>query len=147
MQLRLNLTALYERWGFPLQHRRKSFVFLPVECASKLALGEAAPLFEIERNVGGPALLAKRDDPLLPHRTSSGAALAANDDPVDDIEADAPEVLKQRLAREKAHRDVTFLETIQTRQAVFFVLHGHTPPNVGQPGRKLEIVLRSEEHT
>ncbi len=122
------------------------FIFLAVELTSELGFREPAPLFEIERKVGGCALIAKRDDPLFLHRTSSGPALAANDDPVDAIEADCPEVFEKRLTGQEAHRDVTLLETLQTRQTVSFVLHGHTPPNVRQAGRKLEIVLENLAH-
>src|ERR1035437_6369096 len=139
MELRLNLPTLNQRWRAQLPHRRNGLVLLPVEHTSELALWKAPPLFEVERNADGLALIAKRNDPLLPNRTRSWAALASNDDPVDAVEAYRPEVFEQGLTRQKAHRDVTFLEAIQTRQTVSFVLNCHAPPNVRQIGGKLEV--------
>jgi hypothetical protein len=82
-----------------MRHGRGSLVLLAVELTSELCLGEPTPLFEIERNVSADALIAKSDDPLTAHGTSSAAALASNDNPVDTVEADCPNIFEERLTR------------------------------------------------
>jgi hypothetical protein len=81
-------------------------------------------------NAGGVALIANRNDPLSAHRTCPWTALAADDDPIDAIKADRPEVFKQRLTRQKAHCDIAFLEANQARQTMLPVLDDHALPEV-----------------
>src|SRR5208283_5391001 len=76
-----------------LQHRQlrsvgEAVVCLAVEFSASLALMDAAPLLEEERDSGSLALIPKRQHPFLLHRPGTRPALTADDHPVDSVKAD-----------------------------------------------------------
>src|SRR5271166_1333033 len=81
----------------PLHSVGEAVVCLAVEFSASLALMDAAPLLEEERDLASLALIPKRQHPFLLHRPGAGPALTADDHPVDSFQVDLAEVFQQTL--------------------------------------------------
>src|SRR5690606_115832 len=109
---------------------RELVVGAAVEEAAGLALLDVAPLLEEEGDLLGAALTADRAHPGLVHRAGAGAALAADDDPVDAGEVELAEVFEERLDGEEADRGRGVVELFDPGQAVLAILDAHAEPDL-----------------
>ena len=87
-------------------------------------------MFEEERDTGGAALFLNGGDPFLFQGPGTGAAFAADDDPVDAGEVEGAEVFQQGFDGEEFHGGSGAAEGIDAGQAVAAVFHGDAPPDV-----------------
>ena len=84
-----------------MEGERKLIVGAAVERPAGLVLACAAPLLEEEGHPLRATLATDVDDPVSKHRPRAGAALAADDHPVDAAEVEWSQVFQQRLDREE----------------------------------------------
>src|SRR6202162_1387067 len=90
----------------------------------------AAPLLKKKRDSSCFALPLDVENPRLLHRSSSVTAFTSDDDPMDAVEVDFSDVLKQRLDGKETHGRRRRAHFIDPRQTVFAVLDADAPPNV-----------------
>src|ERR1700722_20851233 len=88
---------------------RKLVPFAALKHASAGFWGPSAPLLEKERDTCGDTLVAHVDCPRRVHWSRMGAALAADDDPIDAMEVEASDCRNQRFYGQEAHGRVRFL--------------------------------------
>ncbi len=120
----------------------EAVVSLAVEFSASLALMDAAPLLEEERDLGSLALIPKRQHPFLPHWPGAGPALTADDHPVDSFQVDLAEVFQKRLDGQESDSGRGLLKMLDPNQAVGLVLDANPPPNVGNAGGELQPSLK-----
>ena len=84
------------------EHTWHLVVVFAVEVAAVGLGGSASPLLEEERDVGGSALVAEVADPGHLDRAGAGAALAADDQPVDASEVNLREGTEERSGADES---------------------------------------------
>ena len=117
-------------------------VCLAVEFSASLALMDAAPLLEEERDSASLALIPKRQHPFLLHRPGTRPALTADDHPVDSVKADLAWVLQQWLDGQEPDSGWGLLKMLDPNEAVGLVLDANPPPYIGKVGGELQPRLK-----
>src|SRR5208283_3246863 len=124
--------------GRQLRSVGKAVVSLAIEFSASLALMDAAPLLEEERDLGSLALIPKRQHQFLMHRPGAGPALTADDHPVDSFQVDLAEVFQKRLDGQESDSGWGLLKMLDPNQAVGLVLDANPPPYVWKAGGELQ---------
>src|ERR1035441_8485219 len=86
---------------------------------------EPTPLLEEERHTSASTPVADRNHPFAVHGPRASSALSANNDPVNTVQNQSPQVLQQRLDREETHGCGRRLQVRDSGQAVLPVLDAH----------------------
>ena len=109
-------------------------------------LSNASPLFEKERYTLQPALASNANYPVLSHRPSMWAALAADNHPIDTGQIERAEIFKQRLNGEEPHDSGCVAKRGQPRQAMFAVFEADAEPDVRHAPHPVQLRLQEPPH-